>query len=239
MENKKSFLNLSHVKISNINIRIPNVGEILDDEQHYYKLVHSLTASPFQYMVQLDDMGIDYTSISDYELFLLLFQSYNDTDISILSHDLNSDDFKVIINPKNNTPILFSSKLDLVIDELVYVNLVNTIRKINLIKKVNSKPGNEEAKRYLLEKERRKQKRNAKKPYSPYLEKLVIALVNRSEFKYNYEEVMDISIYKFNQSFEQIQTTINFENTMQGVYFGTIDTSKLKDKSCLYWIPVS
>lgn len=239
MENKKSFLNLSHVKISNINIRIPNVGEILDDEQHYYKLVHSLTASPFQYMVQLDDMGIDYTSISDYELFLLLFQSYNDTDISILSHDLNSDDFKVIINPENNTPILFSSKLDLVIDELVYVNLVNTIRKINLIKKVNSKPGNEEAKRYLLEKERRKQKRNAKKPYSPYLEKLVIALVNRSEFKYNYEEVMDISIYKFNQSFEQIQTTINFENTMQGVYFGTIDTSKLKDKSCLSWIPVS
>lgn len=239
MENKKSFLNLSHVKISNINIRIPNVGEILDDEQHYYNLVHSLTASPFQYMVQLDDMGIDYTSISDYELFLLLFQSYNDTDISILSHDLNLDDFKVIINPENNTPILFSSKLDLVIDELVYVNLVNTIRKINLIEKVNSKPGNEEAKRYLLKKERRKQKRNAKKPYIPYLEKMVIALVNRTEFKYNYEEVMDMSIYKFNQSFKQIQTNINFENTMYGVYSGTVDTSKLKDKSCLSWIPVS
>ena len=46
-----------------------------------------------------------------------------------------------------------------------------------MLEKVNYKPGNESAKKYLLEKERKKQKRNAKKPYEPYLEKIVIALV--------------------------------------------------------------
>ena len=87
-----------------------------------------------------------------------------------------------------------------------------------------------------MEKERKKQKRNAKKPYEPYLERLVIALVNTSEFPYDYESCMDLSIYKFNQSFKQIQQKITFDNTMIGVYAGTVDTSKMSNKDALSWI---
>ena len=66
MANKKSLLKSSSVDIlPNFSIRIPTVGEILDDESTYYGIVSTLTASPFQYMVQLDDMGIDYSKISD------------------------------------------------------------------------------------------------------------------------------------------------------------------------------
>ena len=114
--------------------------------------------------------------------------------------------------------------------------MTDAIRKINLFEKVKYKPGNESAKKYLLEKERKKQKRNAKKPYEPYLEKLVVALVNTEEFPYNYETCMDLSIYKFNQSFKQIQHKISFNNTMVGVYAGTVDTSKMSNKDILSWI---
>ena len=62
--------------------------------------------------------------------------------------------------------------------------------------------------------------------------------MNRPEFKYNFEQVEHLSVYQFNQSYEQIKTSINFDNTMIGVYAGTVDTSKLKDKSYLSWIPV-
>ena len=72
MENKKSLLNATSVDIvPNLSIRIPTVGEILEDEEHYYSLVSSLTATPFQYMVQLDDMGIDFTQITDWELCMI------------------------------------------------------------------------------------------------------------------------------------------------------------------------
>ena len=131
---------------------------------------------------------------------------------------------------------LYSPKNNLVIDEYIYSQIVETIRKINNLKKENRKPGNNEAKEFRIKLERKKQKRNANKPYEPYLEKIVIALVNRPEFKYNYETVDDLNIYQFNQSFEQIKTSINFDNTMIGVYAGTIDTSKLKDRSCLSWL---
>lgn len=237
MENNKSLLSVTSVDIvPNLSVRIPTVGEILEDEDRYYGIVSSLTATPFQYMVQLDDMGIDYTQITDYQLFMMLFPMYAKSDLSLLFGDLDTSDFGIYINQQDNSQVIYSPNNNIVIDELVYNDLADTIRKINLFEKVKSKPGNESARKYLLEKERKKQKRNAKKPKEPYLEKLVIALVNTSEFPYNYETCMDLSIYKFNQSFKQIQQKITFDNTMIGVYAGTVDTSKMTNKDALSWI---
>ena len=237
MENKKSLLNATSVDIvPNLSIKIPTVGEILEDEDKYYEIVSSLTATPFQYMVQLDDMGIDYTQITDYQLFMMLFPMYAKSDLSLLFSDLDTSDFGIYINQQDNSQVIYSPNNNIIIDELIYNDLADTIRKINLFEKVKSKPGNESARKYLLEKERKKQKRNAKKPKEPYLEKLVIALVNTSEFPYNYETCMDLSIYKFNQSFKQIQQKITFDNTMIGVYAGTVDTSKMTNKDALSWI---
>lgn len=238
--NQKSWLTLSSVDIvPSLSVRIPTVGEILDAEDIYYGIVSSLTATPFQYMVQLDDMGIDYTQITDYELFKMLFLAYAKSDLSILFGDLNTSDFQIHIDTQNHDQVLYSPCSDIMIDELVYHDLADAIRKINLLEKVTAKPGNEAAKKYLLEKERKKQKRDEKKPHESYLEKLVIALVNTSEFPYNYESCMNLSIYQFNQSFRQIQHKITFDNTMIGVYAGTVDTSKLNNKEYLSWISIN
>lgn len=239
MENRKSLLNLSSVDIlPNLSIRIPTVGEILEDEQHYYSLISSLTATPFQYMVQLDDMGIDFTTLTGYQLFMMLFPSFAREDIRILFGDIDLSDMTIYKNTQNDTLILHSDKNNITIDELIYGQIAEQLRKINGLKKDNRKSGNNEAKEFRIKLERKKQKRNADKPYEPYLEKLVVALVNRPEFKYNYEQVGCLTIYQFIQSFEQINTSITFDNTMIGVYAGTVDTSKLKDRSCLSWIPV-
>lgn len=240
MENRKSLLKLSSIQVPDtiLSIRIPTVGEVLEDEQHYYSLISSLTATPFQYMVQLDDMGIDYRTFTDYQLFMILFQSFVHEDIHVLFGDIDLSDITVYKNPQNDTFILRSKKNNLTIDELVYSRMVEIIRKINGLKRETRKSGNDEAKEFRLNLERKRQKSNANKPYEPYLEKLVVALVNRPEFKYNYETVEDLTIYQFNQSFEQIKTSINFDNTMIGVYAGTVDTSKIKDQSCLSWLPI-
>lgn len=183
-------------------------------------------------MVQLDDMGIDFTKVTDYELFKMLFLMYKKSDLSILLGNLDVSDFNI-----NKEGFIYSHSNNIEINEQVYNDLVNIIRKINLVEKVKYKPGNESARKYLLEKERKKQKRNAKKTHEPYLEKLVVALVNTSEFPYDYDSCMELSIYKFNQSFKQIQHKIAFDKAMIGVYAGTVDTSKLSNKDALSWIP--
>lgn len=237
MKNRKSLLKLSSVIVpdTKLSIKIPTVGEILEDEFTYYNTITSLTASPFQYMVQLDDMGIDFTTVTDYELFKILFLIYAKSDLSLIFGDLDLSDCE-IYRGKNQEEFLYSPGNDIEINEKVYDDFANIIRTINLLEKVKYKPGNESARKYLLEKERKKQKRNSKKTYEPYLEKLVIALVNSSEFPYNYDSCMDLSIYRFNQSFKQIQHKIAFDNTMIGVYAGTVDTSRLSNTDTLSWI---
>lgn len=241
VDDGNSWLNAEKIYITDqIYIRIPTVGEVLKNEQSYYGLIYALTSSSFQYMVQLDDMGLDYTKVTDYQLFQIMFTVLSNTNMSIIFGDLITKGYELYIDNTNDTDILYNESLglDYKIDEFVYIKIADVLRKINNIKKDNSKPGNEEAKRYLLKKARKRQRRNANKPYEPYLEKMVIALVNRPEFKYNYEQVMDMSIYKFNQSFKQIETSITFDKTMIGVYAGTVDTSKMADKSSLSWIPI-
>jgi hypothetical protein len=237
MENKKSLLKLSSVDIpdTKLSIRIPTVGEILDDEFTYYSIISSLTATPYQYMVQLDDMGVDFTTITDYQLFVMLFSIYARSDLSMVFENLNISNFEIRQN--GSLQYLYDPDNNLEINEKIYYDIVNIIRKINLLERVNYKPGNESARKYLLEKERKKQKRSAVKKQVPYLEKLVIALVNTSEFPYDYDSCMDLSIYKLHQSFKQIQHKIAFDNTMVGIYAGTVDTSKLSNKDILSWIP--
>lgn len=238
-ENKKSLLIQSSIDIlPNLSVRIPTVGEILEDEQQYYSLVSSLTATPFQYMVQLDDIGVDFTKITDYELFMMLFPNFARTDMRLLFGETDLSDISVCKNNQNGTFVLYSPQSDIVIDESIYEKIVSCVREINHLEKETRRPGNDQAKEFRIKLERKKQKRHANKPYEPYLEKMVVALVNRPEFKYNYEQTQRLTIYQFNRSFEQINISINFDNTMIGVYAGTVDTSKIKDRSCLSWLPV-
>lgn len=238
----RSLLNQSSVKITDqITLNIPTIGEILDNEAMYFSIVSVMTATPHQYMVQLDDIGIDYTKITDYQLFQIFFPIYAQNDVSIIFGDLNLKDIALYHDQKTNLDVLYSPLSDTAIDEFVYYQMARTMRQVNCIKYERKRPKGEHTKKYLLEKERRhlknlERKRKNKEYEQSELEKLIVALVNNNHFKYDYESVKNLSIYNFYQSYKQIQHEINFNNVMRGVYAGTIDTTKLQDKSCLSWI---
>ncbi len=68
------------------------------------------------------------------------------------------------------------------------------------------------------------------------LQSLIVAMVNSSEFKYDYETVKKISIYQFNQSVHQIINKTDWSNRMHGVYAGTVDAKRLTEDE-MSWIP--
>ena len=85
-----------------ISIMIPSVGEVLENEEEYYGLISVLTATPYDMMAQLDDAGIDFTSIDDYELFLLTFPTIKEQDTSLLFGPLALGRFMPCVNVENN-----------------------------------------------------------------------------------------------------------------------------------------
>ena len=196
MIQKPNLLKVSDYKVNdNIAVHVPTVDEIFDfGDQKYYNIVQTLIATPFDLMVELDDIGIDYETITDYQLFVLMMESIaiNEEDTSIFFGNLNLKSFQEAVNPQNGEKVLWDKDNDIVIDQMIALEICNAIRKIHFWKAPLGKAGNAEAKAYLIERNRKKKQRLAKKPYKSFLESMIISLVNTEEFPYNYETVMGL-----------------------------------------------
>ena len=218
----------------NVSIAIPTVGEILENEDLYYTMVSMLTAVPYDMMVQLDDAGIDFTQINDYELFLLLFEGLKKLDTKLIFGTLDLSSFRIAANEASNAVVLINSD-GVVIDRIVQNQIAVTLRRIHHIDKNLRKPANEDAKEYLLRREREKQKRRSKRKTFSQLESFITALVNTEQFKYDYDRAKEMTIYQFNESLHQIIKKVDYDNRMRGVYAGTIKASDLSQDD-LNWL---
>lgn len=218
-----------------ISIAVPTVGQVWDNEAEYYGLITSIIATPSDFMVQLDDIGIDFSKISPFELFLLLFNGLKESDTSMAFGDLNLSKFKTAINKQNGKVVLVDPENDIVIDRAIHDHIRRTIRKINHLDNTDKKPGNEEAKKYMIERARIKQRRSAHRPHKSQLEDLIVAMVNTEQYKYGYEETRNLTIYQFYASVHQIIKKVNYDNTMIGCYAGTINAKELSQDQ-LNWL---
>jgi len=218
----------------NIHIVIPTVGQILDNEDNYYGIVSALTAMPVDYMVQLEDAGIDFDSINEYELFLLVFSGLKTQDTSLVFGDLDLSKFSIASNEQNHTIVLLDRENDIVIDRAIHGQIAGVLRKIHHLERNNRKPANKEAKEYMLERARDKMRRRNRKVDSQ-LESLIIAMVCTEQWKYDLEGTRELSIYQFNECVRQVIKKVDYDNRMYGVYTGSISTKDLSQDD-LNWL---
>lgn len=218
-----------------ISIVIPSVGQILDDEDGYYGLVSILTATPVDLMVQLDDAGIDFTSINEYELFLLMFDELKSQNTSLVFGDLDLSKFKMAVNEQNGNIVLLDKEHDITIDRAIHSQIAGVLRKIHHLEKNRRKPANIEAKEYMLKRARDKMKRHRNRKEASQLESLIIAMVNTEQYKYDFEGTRELSIYQFNESVRQVIKKVDYDNRMYGVYAGTVNAKDLSQDD-LNWL---
>lgn len=219
-------------------ITIPTVGEILADEDAYYGLVSVLTAMPIDLMVQLDDAGIDFTKINEYELFLMMFTEIKspETDTSLVFGDLNLSKFEMAVNEQNGNIVLLNKENGgIVIDRAVHGQIADVLRKIHHLEKNVRKPANEEAKKFMIKRARDKMRRNKNRKIDSQLESLIVAMVNTEQYKYDFEGTKELSIYQFNESVRQVIKKVDYDNKMFGVYTGTINAKDLSQDD-LNWL---
>lgn len=237
----KSTLYTRKIRITDsIIVRVPSVGEILEDEDRFNESVFSIIATPYEMMVHLDDAGIDFTKISEFELFCLRFDAIKNRDMSLIFEELDLSRFVPAVNPENGEIILADPETNIVIDRCVHRMICDCLRKVLNMPKDDKRPGNEEARKYMLDRARAKLKRRMrqKDKQQSQIENYVIALVNTEQFPYNYETVLDLTIYQFYASLKQIIHKVQFDNTMIGCYAGTVKMSDLKPKE-RSWIQTS
>ena len=75
-------------EVGRIKIRMPTIREIMEfGEKKYFSIVYIFASTSSDYKAQLDDAGLRWEDVSDYDMFLRLFPALRETDVSILFGD--------------------------------------------------------------------------------------------------------------------------------------------------------
>lgn len=194
-----------------ITVTQPTIGQIADfGEKKYFSAVHTLCAVGADLKWQLNDyLGIDYTKIDDYDLFIKftsqvvssrkkIYKELKDNpdkyeeELKMISEDDLEDmlinplelvlggtdlaDFTPCTDTTNDQVILYDMEHDVTIDRVVYMRMVDAVRKIHGMKRNNEMPGNERTRLDLIEDARDEAMMAANKPYKSVLKPLVSAL---------------------------------------------------------------
>lgn len=230
MVDKLKLLRGQGLTFGSIALKHPTLNEISEyGEQRYFEMIHYLCSIPSDYMVELDEVGVDYEQVSDFEFFYTMTRNISKEESKILFGDLDFQKFQWGYDKQNSKPVMFYVEDDktIVIDEITYKLIVEYISCIHNIEKKIVRAGNSHTKRYLIDKEKRKRKRHKKEQFESILTNEVSALVNSEGFKYNYETIWNLPIYCFIDSLNRINKISNYKALMMGAYSGNVDTGKI------------
>ena len=219
-----------------IQVRQPTLREIADfGEERYFQIVTSICGTPSDFMVALDDMGIRYEEITDFQLFVMLTRNLTPDDTRILLGDLNLSAYEPQFNPQDEQIRLYNAETQSVIDNAVYQQMIGFVRQMhNLTRKV-VKTTTEHDREYMLSKERRAARYARRQSAGSILFPLVSALCNHEGFKYNSDTIWDLRIFVFYDSVKRTQKITEARQLTAGLYAGTLDKKSISDDA-LNWL---
>lgn len=217
-------------------LHIPTLGEIADfGEDEYFSTVQQFTSSPFDMCAQLWDIGIDFTEISDYQLFSqLLINGLTIDHTQILFKALDFQKF--VKKMRGDDLVLYDPDGDWYIDELTYNIIADVLRSIHLFEHRTAVPANEGTKQVLIDDAREAALMRQKNANCSYLKNLISSMINVEGFKYNHRDVWDMPINAFMDSVARIGKIKNANLLLQSGYSGFGVNLKDVNKKQLDWM---
>lgn len=213
-------------------LQIPTIGDIIEfGEKEYYGMIYTLTCIPSDMKSQLDDIGINYMEISDFELFMLLTRELSQQQTKLVLGPLDLSKFVPCVNTQNNETVLYDEENEIVIDNYIYMKMVHYIRKVHNIKPKVERAATETTRKILIKLDRDRIKKNKNKPYKSQLLPLISAMMRYPGFKYKKSELKECNLYEFMDTIYGAQIYVSSTALLQGSYSGMIDTSKIDSKN--------
>ncbi len=212
-----------------ITITLPKMGELVKfGERQYYSMVQTLTAIPSEMKSQLWDMGLDWTQLTDFQLFMMMAPTLPQSQTSIIFGDLDFQKLRPFENRENDTIVLRDPETGVTIDELAYGKIHSYLCSAhNLTKKVE-KAANEYTKKFMIEEDRQKMAYQKKQPYKSFLKNLISAVKCRQGYTLDY--VRNMGVVEFFDDVSRLQIIVHADALLQGSYSGMVDTKKIPKK---------
>lgn len=220
-----------------ITITIPTIGELVRyGERQYYSMLQTITAIPSEMKSQLWDMGLDWTQITDFQLFMMLAPTLSKEKTCILFGEFDFQAMRPYENRQNDTVVLRNPDTGAVIDELAYGKISSYLCSAhNLTKKVE-KAANEFTKKFMIDEDRQRLKYQQSQEYKSFLRPLVSAVKCRMGYTLDY--VKNMGLFEFMDDVSRLSIIVQSDALLQGSYSGMVDTSKIPKKNFDWTRPI-
>ena len=256
---------------SEISFKHPLLQEVIDiDKDHlglysenmYYSMINVFLTDPYDYMVFLDDKGIDYETVKPFDVFCMLFsecvekiqslsnQYPEENILKLLQNNIYFCAFKFFLGVEsffigtdhNGEKAIGYGDNQFLMDSEIYDYITEFVRKINGIPDGERiYPEDEWAKQILIEDEREKIKKQAKKrekgeeeTNKDRLGNLISSITwscNGGITPFNRNQ---LHMYDLIDGINRTDKTLNYKNTMTGYYSGCIEKKNINFNE-LHW----
>lgn len=203
-------------------IHQPTLDEICDyGESDYWSMIHTLTCVGADLKFQLYELGLDYTKISDFELFYsILRKGFPPEKTALLFGSLDLTGFELYEKQDPRAMVMYQKETGLMIDEFTYLVMIEVLRKMHGLKRNDELPANESTKMILIEDAGEAYRRKKNIAGSSLLKNLVSALTNSEGFKYSHHEVWNMKINAFMDSVKRISQIKHADLLLSSGYSG-------------------
>lgn len=236
-ELKMYFPGYSYEVNEKIKMISPTVGDIIEfGDSRYYSAVFSLTCIPSDLISTLWDMGIDWETFDDFELFIMMTRSLSKEDTSLIFEDLDLSAMKIKVNSETEDICLVNEETGQVIDRLAYLKIVEYLRKYHNITPKIKRARDKGTKRILITLDREDKVKALKETEGKSrLKPMISAMMRYPGFKYKSNELKELTMYEFMDTVRGSAVFISSTSLLQGSYSGFCDTSKI-DKKAFDWM---
>lgn len=264
---KKSFLESGkdYPLTESLSVKHPTVQEVFDidedtdgiySEQIYYSWVNIFICDPYDYMVYLDDLKIDYETVDSFDVFIILYQDMLSKYLALNENEetnkeeLNksfvnngyfsafkfflgiNNGFRVLSDENNEKVLAYWEADELLMNRKMYNYVSEFVKQINGItegQRINPEDGF--AKQILIEDERARLKKLAKNPTenadNDRLGNMLSAITWGGNGGITPFNRNNLHMYDLIDGIRGTDKVFNYNHTMTGLYSGCVDKDKI------------
>lgn len=226
-------------RAGSVTIYSPTMGDayINADENNFMATLNIFTTNTTALRVFLDDLGMDWNEVTDFQLFILLYKQADPEIVKLLFGDLDLQGFELYQkrgkDDEDTHVVLYNKEQNVEIDEDVYQHIHQYLQDLFSIKPKEDIIEDNLLKQWWIAKDRRQAKiaEKKKKEDVSTIQPLISACVNHPGFKYKLYEVENMTVAEFWDSVARLQVYESSTALMRGMYSGMISSKDINPES--------
>ena len=217
-----------------ISVRQPTIREIIqNDEESYFSTVSALCSTSSNMKYHFFTMGLDWEKIEDWEVAVLLWPTLTPEKTKLVLGDIDLTKFKPFENKQNGNVILRDPDSEIVIDEAIYLRIVDYLRKVHGFTRAHDVSKTAFAHEMAIEMDKEEIEKSKNKEHKSFLYPMISSLKGRQG--YTKQQILEMQMYEITDEINRLQIIVQADATLNGAYSGMVDTKKIP-KENMNWM---